>query len=208
TAVLRFRPLNGPGRPPAILELHDPLRYDAVEIAGLVEPLAGDPTTPLVYQVTQSDFDMFTYVGMFDPAAAFHKTGLFLEHPYERGKIPVVLIHGLWSSPKTWTRTINDLRADPALRDRYQFWTFQYPTGNPFIHSASILRQQIAEVRATFDPDRNDPAFDQMIVVGHSMGGLVAKSLIAPSGDAIWRLISARPFEQLKATPAEKSAFE
>ncbi|MFL5327520.1 MAG: esterase/lipase family protein [Gemmataceae bacterium] len=207
TALLRFGPEEGNVRPVAMLELHDPLRYDAVTFAGKNEKLAADPTTPLVYQVTQSDFDKNTYLGFLDPQATQHKTGLFLEHPYERGKIPVILIHGLWSSPKTWTRAINDLRADPTIRDRYQFWTFQYPTGNPFIHSASILRQQIAEVRAAFDPDHSDPAFDQAVVVGHSMGGLVAKTLIASSGDNVWKLISSRPFADLKATTDEKGAF-
>lgn len=190
TAVLRFMPGDGSRRPPALLELHDPLRYDAVELAGKSVPLAADYTTPLVYQVTQSDLERISYLGFFDPEREAHKTGLFLTHPYEPGKIPVVLVHGLWSSPKTWTRVINDLRADPEIRDRYQFWTFQYPTGNPFIHSAAVLRQAINEVRAEFDPERQDAAFDQMVVIGHSMGGLISKTLIANSEDNVWKLIS------------------
>ena len=190
-----------------MLELHDPLRFDAVAFAGRNEQLASDPTTPLVYHVTQMDFDKHTYVGFLDPNAAQHKTGLFLEHPYERGKIPVILIHGLWSSPKTWTRAINDLRADPDIRDRYQFWTFQYSTGDPFIRSAAILRQQIAEVRNAFDPDHSDAAFDQTVVVGHSMGGLITKTLVASSGDELWKLMSTRPYSELQATEDEKAVF-
>lgn len=208
TAVLRFEPGDGERRPPAVLELHDPLRYDAVAIGRRPEPLASDATTPLVYQVTQSDLEKFTYLGFLDPEREEHKTGLYLTHPYERGKIPVVLIHGLWSSPKTWTRAINDLLADPDIRDRYQFFVFQYPTGNPFIHSASILRRDIIEVRRNFDPDFTDRAFDQMVLIGHSMGGLIAKSMIASSGDAIWRLISEKPFDQLVADPAQKDLFQ
>src|SRR5262249_5286357 len=51
-------------------------------------------------------------------------TGLSLLRPYRRGRIPVVLIHGLWSSPWSWARMIEALEADAALGDRYQFWTF------------------------------------------------------------------------------------
>jgi pimeloyl-ACP methyl ester carboxylesterase len=207
TAVVRFERPTGLGRPPALLELHDPLRYDDAAFSGYAVPLAADLTTPLVYQVTGSDLDRLTYLGLFDPQREQHKTGLFLTHPYEPGKIPVVLIHGLWSSPKTWTRVINDLRADPLIRDRYQFWTFQYPTGNPFIHCAAQLRQALAEVRTAFDPGAQDPAFDQMVLVGHSMGGLITKTMIARSEDRVWRLISPRPFDELKAPPDERDRF-
>jgi pimeloyl-ACP methyl ester carboxylesterase len=207
TAVLRFQPGDNSTRPAALLELHDPLRYDGVQIAGRNVLLAADTTIPLVYQVTNSDLDRITQVGLFDPQREEHKTGLYLTHPYERGKIPVVLIHGLWSSPKTWTRTINDLRADPTIRERYQFWTFQYPTGNPFIHSAAKLRQSLAELRSFYDPNNSDPAFDQMVFVGHSMGGLIAKTMIASSGDNVWKLISPRPFDELKAPEEDKELF-
>ena len=67
----------------------------------------------------------------------FEPTGLSLLRPYQRGKIPVVFVHGLWSNPWSWSRMIESLEADPALRDRYQFWTFGYSTGDPLPYSAS-----------------------------------------------------------------------
>jgi pimeloyl-ACP methyl ester carboxylesterase len=207
TVILRFLPNESTGKPEALVELHDPIRYDGVQLAGYKVPLAADFTTPLVYQVTASDLDRITYLGFFDPQSEAHKNGLYLTHPYEPGKIPVILIHGLWSSPKTWTRTINDLRADPAIRSRYQFWTFQYTTGNPFISSAAQLRECLREVRAHYDPDHRDAAFDQMVLFGHSMGGLIAKIMITQSDDAVWKLISSRPFAELKADEAQKEYF-
>ena len=36
--------------------------------------------------------------------------------PYERGKVPVVLIHGLWGSPGNWNRLIEDLEANPCFK--------------------------------------------------------------------------------------------
>ena len=107
-----------------------------------------------------------------DVAALFRyePTGLSLLRPYERGKIPVVFIHGLWSNPWSWSRMIESLEADAALRDRYQFWTFGYSTGDPIPYSAWLLRRDLEEVRRKFGPHGSDGAFDGMVVVGHSMG--------------------------------------
>src|SRR5690242_16738817 len=69
----------------------------------------------------------------------YEPTGLSLLRPYARGKIPVVFIHGLWSNPWSWCPMIRELEADPALADRYQFWTFGYSTGDVIPHSASLL---------------------------------------------------------------------
>ena len=66
----------------------------------------------------------------------FEPTGLSLLRPYQRGKTPVVFVHGLWANPWSWSRMIESLEADAALRDRYQFWTFGYSTGDPIPYSA------------------------------------------------------------------------
>ena len=100
-------------------------------------------------------------------------------HPYEPGKIPVLLVHGLRSSPAAWMKVINDLRGDPFLRDRYQFWLFMYPTGTPFPGSAAQAPQGPRRTPAgVIDPSHNDRALDRMVLVGHSMGGLISKMMI------------------------------
>ena len=58
------------------------------------------------------------------------------------------MVHGLWSSPETWTEMINELRAVPDIRNRYQFWTYLYPTGQPFWVSATQLRADLASAAA------------------------------------------------------------
>ena len=118
-------------------------------------------------------------------------------------KIPVVLIHGLWANPWSWARMIESLEADPALRDRYQFWTFGYSTGDP-IPIRPLLRRDLDEVRQKFDPDGSDTAFDRMVLVGHSMGGLLAKMMVQDSGTRLWQLISDRPVDELAGEPADR----
>jgi pimeloyl-ACP methyl ester carboxylesterase len=137
----------------------------------------------------------------------FEPTGLSLLQPYRRGLVPVVLIHGLWSNPWSWSAMVEALEADPALRDRFQFWTFGYSTGDPIPYSAWLLRHDLDEVRRKFDPDRTDAAFDRTVVVGHSMGGLLAKMMVQDSGPRLWRLVSDRPFEELAGDPEDRALF-
>jgi pimeloyl-ACP methyl ester carboxylesterase len=115
------------------------------------------------------------------------------------------MVHGLWSSPITWMEMFNDLRAFPEIRSRYQFWFFLYPSGQPFWTSAAQLRETLAEVRQTLDPSGQNRNLDQLVLVGHSMGGLVSRMQTLESGDEFWRLLSDRPLEELRATPEERA---
>ena len=129
--------------------------------------------------------------------------GLETRRPYERGKVPVVLIHGLWGKPNLWDRMIEDLEADPALRRRYQFWTFRYASGDSIPFSAHLLRQSLRRARRVFDPDGTDVAFDRMVVVGHSLGGILAKMMVQTSGSRLWQTVCARPIDQLGGPPED-----
>jgi pimeloyl-ACP methyl ester carboxylesterase len=135
------------------------------------------------------------------PEEAEQLTGLYMLEPFQPDKIPVVMVHGLWSTPVTWMEMFNDLRSDPAIREHYQFWFYMYPSGQPFWFSAARMRDDLAHMRAALDPGRRHPALDQMVLVGHSMGGLVAKLQTVDSGDEFWRTLSEKPFAELDADP-------
>src|SRR3954468_950610 len=96
---------------------------------------------------------------------------------------------------------VEDLEADPEIMDRFQFWTYGYSTGDPILYSASLLRRDMEEVRRKFDPAGTDAAFDRIVVVGHSLGGLLAKMMVQDSGDRLWRITTSdRPSAELGAT--------
>jgi pimeloyl-ACP methyl ester carboxylesterase len=193
TALLHFDDPHAPR-----LELVNPLSVEAVSCGNVALPLAADFTTPLCRSLTRDFVDRLAYEGFFRADRVRDRTGLVLFEPYEPGKIPVLLLHGLLSAPLTWAPLLNDLRADPVLRERYQFWAYFYPSGNPFPTSASDLRAALDKLRAEIDPGRRDPALDQMVVVGHSMGGLLGKLLTVDGGDDFWRVVSACPLDELK----------
>lgn len=134
-------------------------------------------------------------------------SGLVMQQPYSPDKIPVVFIHGLGSSPLTWVEMSSSLQSDREMRDRYQFWFFFYPTGQPVWASAALLRQELTTLRDTLDPQRQAKALDEMVLVGHSMGGLLAQMQTIDSGDDIWKLVSARPFDEV-AAPLSPSTRE
>jgi pimeloyl-ACP methyl ester carboxylesterase len=203
TAVLRFD--RGAGAPPrAILELHDTLRFNQISLEGRPAKLAADLTTPTAYHFARGGLEKYEKVSLFTPEKLSREAGLHMLHPYERGKIPVVMIHGLASSPKAWGRVVNELRGDPALRARYQFWMYMYPTGSPFILSAAEFRKTLIEARQAVDPDATDSAYDRMVLIGHSMGGLLTRLAVTDSRDELWRLNSSRPFDNIIAAPEQR----
>src|SRR5207245_3461486 len=132
-------------------------------------------STPLAYFLAHTALDSCEYTGFLRADKILDRTGVYLLEPYQPGKIPVLMVHGLLSSPLTWAPLFNDLRADPVLRERYQFWFYFYPTGNPYLATAADLRRSLEQLRNDVDPRHADPALEQMVFVGHSMGGLVSK---------------------------------
>ncbi len=181
-------------------QLYDPLRTNTTDM-GL--PLARDLTAPIAYTASQaSDAWLEDFLR---PTGNDMLNGLHMREPFQPGKIPLVCVHGLASDPLTWAQLENDLRADPEIYSRYQFWFFRYDTGDPFLSSAARLRRQLVELRRTYDPLRCDPSLSRMVLVGHSMGGLISKMQVTYSGDEIWRSAATRPFETMVTDPVTRS---
>jgi hypothetical protein len=107
-------------------------------------------------------------------------SGLLLTEPHDPGRIPVIFVHGLLSSPFIWRRTVLALLKDPEIRRRYQFWAFSYPTGNPISFSALRLREDLAFAQERFGLPHG------VILIGHSMGGLLSRMQVTDSGRTIW----------------------
>ncbi|WP_425616797.1 esterase/lipase family protein [Anatilimnocola sp. NA78] len=190
-----------------VLELYDPLLSSSIKVCNHDVPLEADLSTPLAFFLDDPQFqetDIST-LGLRNPGTSKGIKGLFMVEPYDPNRIPVVMVHGLWSSPTTWMEMFNDLRAFPEIRQRYQFWFFQYPTGQPFWVSAAQMRDALAQMRVDLDPIGENPNLDQMILVGHSMGGLVSRMQTIESGDRFWNLLSKVPIEQIKASDDERS---
>ena len=95
---------------------------------------------------------------------------------------------------------VNALRDDPKLRTSYQFWVILYPVADALPLAALSLRESLREIRPRLDPHKADPALDQMVIIGKSTGGQVARMLAEPSSDVLWKAIFTRPIEELSTT--------
>ena len=98
--------------------------------------------------------------------------------PYRTGKAPVVFIHGMLGSPDNWSVMTEQLGADPAVRANFQPLVFRYDSLQSIPDAGRDLLDALREARRQFDPEGRDTAFDRVILVGYSMGGLVAKAAI------------------------------
>jgi pimeloyl-ACP methyl ester carboxylesterase len=132
------------------------------------------------------------------------KDQLFALEPHRPGRIPVVLVHGTASSPFRWADMVNDLLEDKEIRDHYEFWFFAYNTGNPIPISANVLRHSLEEAVRSLGGVRADPALGQMVVIGHSQGGLLTKLISIESGTKLWDAISNQPLDEVNLKPETK----
>ena len=181
------------------LWLLDPIIDQAV--LGL--PMEIDLTTPLAYMWSHTDLDRYRWAGLVRPERNLERANLLLIRPYERNKIPVVMVHGLISSPLAWIPMLNELLRDPEIQKRYQFFLYMYPTGVPLPIAAAGLRDSLIQARQMYDPDGRDPDFGRMVLLGHSMGGLLSHMMSVSSGDEFWGLYSDRSFGKEIVGPRE-----
>ena len=210
------------GRVDAALELYSQDTALDVEIAGRRVPLEFETTSAFAYTLEGAKLWDFELAGFFsnalrpvevlfgsDPMIARTRTGdgLFLLHPYHPGRIPIVLVHGTASSPARWAELINELENDRRIWDRYQIWLFIYNTGNPVGYSGGLLRHALRNTVAELDPNGQDPALHEMVVIGHSQGGLLAKLTAVSSGDRFWRLASDRDFDSIRLSPEDRETL-
>jgi pimeloyl-ACP methyl ester carboxylesterase len=191
------------------LALIDPVRQRTVGVPEKIDPvsqrripgnliaLETDLTTPLAYMWSRTDLEKFRWSGLLRPEQGLERANLLMIRPYEPGKIPVVMVHGLISSPLAWIPMLNELLRDPEIQQKYQFMLYMYPTGVPMPIAAASLRDALSQAKMTFNPDGRDPAFDRMVLLGHSMGGLLSHFMTVSSDDQLWRLYSDRPFEEI-----------
>jgi pimeloyl-ACP methyl ester carboxylesterase len=196
------------GRVHGRLELYPADQANSVDIATQTVPLESEPSATLAYILEGSPVWATERSGFLSAHLRSFPEGLAMLHPYRRGRVPVVLIHGTASSPARWADMLNELQNDPVLREHIQFWLFTYNTSNPILLSASELREALRKTLAEIDPEGQDPALRNLVLVGHSQGGLLARLMVTDSGTRFWDAAVKVPLEQLEVTPATRALLE
>lgn len=205
TALIRFGDVRSEmdtGTVRGTIELHAQDASTDVQLGPYDVPLEFDTSATLAYRLEGSplwDSEIAGFrAGDFKVFGDESDRGLFMFEPYRPGLIPVVFVHGTASSPARWAEMANELRGDTNLGGRYQFWYFVYNTGNPIGYSASLLRRDLTDALRDADPNGTDPALQEMVIIGHSQGGLLTKMTAVHSGNRFWETVSERRFDSLR----------
>ena len=142
--------------------------------------------------------------GFIKRKAAIKHHGIYLTEEFDPAKTPVLLVHGLLSDPTTWNKMVALLKEDQQIREGFQFWFYSYPTSIPTIPSAAYFRKHLDAAVEMVEQEYSYSLKRKLIVVGHSMGGILAKSLISDSKDLLWDAAFKVPASELELTQAQK----
>jgi len=217
TALLRFdnaRAALAGGPIHGRIEVYAADQVSTVQVNGREQPMESDPTAALAYQLDKSPLYAMEIAGFLRGGVLRNlfpqgrsQDGIYILHPFRPGKIPVVLVHGTASSPARWAELVNELEGDPRIREHFQIWFYIYDSGNPVGISASRLRTALKEAAKEFDPAGKDPAVHEMVVIGHSQGGLLTKLTAIDSGSKFWDRLSDKPIDALEVDAKTKEAL-
>jgi pimeloyl-ACP methyl ester carboxylesterase len=202
-----FRPLNAlvlfdaNGAPR--LRVSEPIRTPDLQIERKSVRLAADlsATYGLLMQRAHRQFEWAAYLGFLWMDEFKERPGIYLMEPYQPDKIPILMVHGLLSSPLAWRELSNEVWGTPELRSRYQVWHYFYPTTYPYLFSATELRDRLTELRSFLQAPTDPRApINNMVIISHSMGGLISRPLVTRSGTALWDTAFRVPPSQISAT--------
>ncbi len=185
----------------ARLSFYNRLERDHVDSDGRKLPLVADFSASIALAVSRSPNRPFDVPGLVFTRQHLRHAGLYQIQLYDRERIPVILVHGLFSRPEAWVQVLNGLMADARIRSRYQFWVFLYPTGLPIWHSSMLLRTDLDRFHRELEKHGRHANLHRIILVGHSMGGLVSSLMVRDPGESFWATLSDTPLEELDLSP-------
>lgn len=192
-----------PGDDGPTLVVANPRSQDAVMLGEQRVTLARDTSAPYALGVAHTKLPRLALLGLLGNREVGRRSGVYLLEDYDRTKTPVVMIHGLGSSPLVWARLSDAIWGDAALSARYQVWHVVYQTNAPLLITRQRIEGYLDRAWRVLDPDGDDPARQHVVLIGHSMGGVIARLLVADSGDALWNAAFNVPASALTADPAD-----
>ncbi|WP_449428645.1 esterase/lipase family protein [Rhodanobacter umsongensis] len=170
----------------------DPYRDDSITIAGRTVPLGANFTAAYGVWLARSGFASQSIRSLLGREGGITTPRVLMMQPYDPDRLTVVMLHGLGSSPEAWINVANEVMGDEELRRNYQVWEIYYPTNAPVAVNLANIRKALDATLHHFDPSGHARASHNMVLIGHSMGGLIARLLVSSSGDQLWSLVPAR----------------
>jgi len=183
------------------IEVVNSRAYSTIKVSGKEIPLAGDFSAAYQEMLERDLSSKLWIMGFLDGDRESKFQGLYMAEPYNPDKIPVVFVHGLLSTPATWMETMNELDQIPGIKERYQFWFYMYPTSGSILLNGTDLRENLHRTIHHLDPKNDNPTLKRMVLIGHSMGGLLARLQVVYSDDKLYSGLCRVPFNELQGKP-------
>lgn len=189
TAVLRF---SGDSLAEVLssqeveLLMFDPYRRNSVRLAGTQVPLAANFTSGYGLWLARSGFAQQSLLTLVGRGEVLEKPRVYLMQPYDPKRRVIIMLHGLASSPEAWINVANEVLGDETLRKNFQIWQVYYPTNAPLAFNQHAIRKAIQDTLRHFDPAAEHRAAQDIVLIGHSMGGVLSRLLVSESGDRLW----------------------
>lgn len=177
---------NAPGAPMPRLVIGDPVALGDVQVGARRYPLAADTSAFYAHGASTSTLRRLAVWGLLRGNEVGRRAGLYLLEDYDPNKRPVVMIHGLGSNPLAWARVSNAIWGDALLRSQFQVWHMVYQTNAPTLVLRHRLRGYLDATWQAVDPDGDDAARRGIVLIGHSLGGVLSRLLSVDSGEALW----------------------
>jgi pimeloyl-ACP methyl ester carboxylesterase len=206
----QFHPPNGQPRNVTVLldfstptpQWHFPKRWvqENHTVGANSHFLAADWTAPIDFFWHMCDLDDLRFQNALIPERFTEETGLYFLQGYDPNKIPVVMVHGLASSPDAYRDILNDLSPEPWFRENYQVWLYNYPTGTPWLYNAMRFRQIMGEAGNHVRSKGDDRMLKKTVILTHSMGGLLARTAVTDPGTKLYDAHFKAPFAKLAPT--------
>ena len=168
-------------------------------------PLGRDFRLPFDYIRKQEGKPIARILTLVRPSEWSHRRGFYLATEYDPDKIPLIFIHGLLSTPVDFEALASSIASEPDLWDRYQFWYYFYPTGDPWVHTAANFRKDFHHLAGTLDPEKKDhPLQKETTIIAHSMGGLISRLSLSENSEVLYQKYFNRPLNDLRLLPYQK----
>lgn len=174
------------------LLVRSPYRDDTITVGGRVVPLGANFTAAYGVWLARSGFASRSIRSLLGREGGILKPRVLLMQPYDPNRLTVVMLHGLASSPEAWINVANDVMGDDELRRNYQVWEVYYPTNLPVAVNLANIRKALDATLQHYDPSGQARASQNMVLIGHSMGGVIARLLVSSSGDRLWSVLPKR----------------
>jgi pimeloyl-ACP methyl ester carboxylesterase len=185
----------------AFITVYDPYNRESIDLADAKVPLAANFTSAYGLWLARSGFASQSLLTLIGRGEVLEIPRVYLLQPYNPDRRIVIMLHGLASSPEAWINLANEVLGDETLRQNYQIWQIYYPTNAPIAFNNIEIHKAIRKSLVHFDPEGTARASKDMMLIGHSMGGILSRLMVSSSEDRLWDAF-------LKKYPLEGSRLE